>query len=59
MPFIVTASSDPLIELEHRQDNVLRQLDELDQRIEQALREFAVVQKETAERFGRPQKAAA
>jgi hypothetical protein len=59
MPFTVADSTDPLIELERRQDNVLRQLDELDHRIERALREFAAVQRDTAERFGHSQKAAA
>jgi CII-binding regulator of phage lambda lysogenization HflD len=59
MPFNVVESTDPLVELERRQDEVLRQLDELDLRIEEALSTFAAVQKETAELFGRRQKAAA
>lgn len=59
MPFTVVESTDPLIELDRRHDQVLEQLDDLDRRIEQALASFSAVQKDTAERFGRPQKAAA
>ncbi|HVX13823.1 MAG TPA: hypothetical protein VHC22_21755 [Pirellulales bacterium] len=59
MPFTVVDSTDPIADLERRHDDVLRQLDDLDRRVEQALRDFAIVQKDTAERFGRKQKAAA
>ena len=59
MSFTVVESKDPLAELERRQDDALAQLDALDQRIEQALREFAAIQKDTADRFGHKQKAAA
>ena len=57
--FTIVEASDPLSELERRQDEVLRQLDELDRRVEQATREFVAVQQQTAERFGRKQKSAA
>jgi hypothetical protein len=59
MPFTVVETTDPLAELERRQDDVLVQLDDLDRCIEQALRDFAAVQKDTADRFGQKQKAAA
>lgn len=59
MPFTVAEPSDPLAELDRRQDDVLRQLEDLDRRIEQALSDFTAVQKDAAERFGRTQKAAA
>ncbi len=59
MPLAIAKEPDQLGELDRRHDDALRQLDELDQRIERALREFSDVQKETAERFGRTQKAAA
>ena len=59
MSLTVVASKDPLAELERRQEDVLAQLDALDQRIELALREFAAIQKDTADRFGHRQKAAA
>jgi tetrahydromethanopterin S-methyltransferase subunit G len=55
----IADSPDPLLELERRQDEVLRRLDELDRRVEQAICEFVAVQKDTAERFGPKQKAAA
>lgn len=55
----IADSADPLLELERRQDEVLQRLDELDRRVEQAIREFVAVQKDTAERFGPKQKAAA
>ena len=55
----VPALPDPLAELDRRQDEVLAQLDELDRRIEQALREFTALQQATAERFAAPTKAAA
>lgn len=35
--------SKPLAELEAKQDQILRELDELDRRVEIALREFLVV----------------
>ncbi|HVA49868.1 MAG TPA: hypothetical protein VNH11_26110 [Pirellulales bacterium] len=56
---IAADSTDPLAELERRQDEALQQLDDLDRRVEQALREFIALAKTTAERFGRPQKTAA
>ena len=59
MMFTIVEASDPLADLERRQDEVLRQLDELDRRVEQATREFVAVQQRTAERFGRKQKNAA
>ena len=55
----VVDSPDPLMELDRRQDEVLRQLDELDRRIEQAIGQFVAVQRETAERFGPKEKVAA
>lgn len=58
-PSVAELADDPLQELERRHDEALQQLDQLDQKIEQALREFSAVQKDTAERFGRTQKAAA
>lgn len=59
MPPPTVSLSDPLGELERRHDDALRQLDELDKKIEQALKEFSDVQQDAAERFGRTQKAAA
>ncbi|HET6882920.1 MAG TPA: hypothetical protein VFI31_22315 [Pirellulales bacterium] len=59
MPFTVVESTDPLLELDRRHDQVLEQLEDLDRRIEQALSSFTAVQKDTAERFGRTQQAAA
>lgn len=59
MPPVTAKDTDPLSELDRRHDDALRQLDELDQEIERALNAFSAVQKETAERFGRTQKAAA
>lgn len=53
------APPDPLAELDRRQDEVLAQLDQLDRRIEQALREFTALQNAAAERFASPTKAAA
>jgi hypothetical protein len=49
---------DPLADLERRQDEALRQLDELEAQIDKALREFSAIQQTTAELFGRKQKAA-
>jgi hypothetical protein len=54
----VKQASEPLADLERRQDEALRQLDELEARIDAAFRDFAAVQQITAERFGRKQKAA-
>lgn len=59
MPIAAVEVTAPLNDLERRHDDALRQLEELDQKIERALGEFSAVQKETAERFGRTQKAAA
>lgn len=56
---LVKTDRDPLAELEHRQDEALQQLDELERRIEQAIHDFQAVQQATADRFGRKQKAAA
>ena len=55
----IADSADPLLELDRRQDEVLQRLDELDRRVEQAIREFVAVQQDTTERFGPKQKAAA
>lgn len=55
----IADSADPLLDLERRQDEVLQRLDELDRRVEQAIREFVAVQKDTTERFAPKQKAAA
>lgn len=49
----VVDATDPFAELDRRQEEVLRQLDDLDRRIEQAIREFAAVQQDAAERFSR------
>ena len=54
----VEKAPDPLADLERRQDEALRQLDELEAQVDKALREFVAVQQSTAELFGRKQKAA-
>jgi hypothetical protein len=58
LPTVKTAP-DPLAELERRHDEALRQLEELEGQIEQAIGAFAAVQQAVAERVGRKQKAAA
>ncbi|HEV3343241.1 MAG TPA: hypothetical protein VG125_22910 [Pirellulales bacterium] len=54
----IKKAPEPLADLERRQDEALRQLDELEAQIDQAFLDFAAVQQITAERFGRKQKAA-
>lgn len=55
---VVSKDLDPLAELDRRHDEALRQLEELEDRVERAICEFATVQQAAAERFGRKQKAA-
>jgi hypothetical protein len=56
---VVNNVPDPLAELERRQDEALRELDELEAKIELAIREFLAIEHATADRFGRKRKAAA